>query len=192
MTSSFMNLNSIVQNNRNQLFDILKGITIFMGALSTEFKIYNYSDIVSYRPIERGHDEKKKHGITRAVVGGVLAGGAGAVVGAVTGGKHNEILDQLAVVINFSDGSNESVIFVNTETKGMLAKQAYDYMDALIGQLESIIASNSTLNTEQKPKITEPTSSDLKSKLNELKDLVDQNLITEEEYSEKKRQLLGL
>lgn len=30
MTSSFMNLNSIVQNNRNQLFDILKGITIFM------------------------------------------------------------------------------------------------------------------------------------------------------------------
>lgn len=55
--------------------------------LDKHYRVYKFSDIVSYTPIEEGHNQTKKHGITRAVVGGAIAGGAGAIVGAVTGGK---------------------------------------------------------------------------------------------------------
>ena len=48
--------------------------------------VFRFSEILEYRLIEVGGKEvvKKKHGITRAVVGGVVLGPVGAVVGAAT------------------------------------------------------------------------------------------------------------
>lgn len=49
-------------------------------------KIYKYSDIVDYELLEDG-ESITKGGLGRAVVGGALFGGVGAVVGGVTGHK---------------------------------------------------------------------------------------------------------
>lgn len=57
-------------------------------------KVFKYDDIVSAELITRGGNEtvtttKKQGGITRAIVGGAIAGGAGAIVGAATAGEKS-------------------------------------------------------------------------------------------------------
>jgi len=51
--------------------------------------VFNYSDIISYELLEDG-ESITKGGLGRAVAGGVLFGGVGAVVGGVTGKKKTK------------------------------------------------------------------------------------------------------
>lgn len=153
------------------------------------FEVIPYSDIVGYTPIERGHSKNKKHGITRAVVGGVLAGGVGSIVGAGTGGKQFEYTDKLGVNIALKDGSFLEAFFIKQETKeGMMVKAAYDNFYRICSLLDGIIAENGH-KTSQKVEMTNPNDS-LAKQIRDLKELVDDEIITQEEFEAKKKQLL--
>lgn len=82
-------------------------------------KIYNFSDISSYELIE-DNDTIIKGGLGRAVVGGALLGGVGAIVGGTTGKKTSKKqINKLYVKITVNDFNNPVVMIkiINTPTK---------------------------------------------------------------------------
>ena len=165
--------------------------------LDKHYKVYSFSDIVSYTPIEEGHNQTKKHGITRAVVGGVIAGGAGAVVGAVTGGKNYDYIDKLGVVITFSNNENIRLMFLNSETKkgGFVANGYYKQFHDVCGVLDATISKNNQhLQLEQQKKLANSNSNSISAadEISKYKKLLDDGAITQEEFEAKKKQLLGL
>lgn len=141
---------------------------------------YSYSDIVSYIPINEGHGSIKKHTVTRAVTGGIIAGG----IGASTGGKQYQYVDKLGVTISFCDGSSLPIPLITTETKknSFTSNILYQVFDKLCSLLDSIIASNKNVNNE---------NSNINN-LKQLKQLVDEGVITQEEFEIKKKQILKI
>jgi len=169
---------------------------IFMDTtlLDKSYKIYKFDNIVSFTPIEEGHNQTKKHGITRAVVGGVIAGGAGAVVGAVTGGKNYDYIDKLGVVITFKNNENIRLMFLTSETKkgGLIANNYYKQFHDVCGVLDATINKNTQqLQLEQQKKLANsgPSSAD---EIAKFKKLAEDGIITQEEFEAKKKQLLDL
>lgn len=73
-------------------------------------KVYNYSDIVDFELLEDG-ESVAKGGIGRALVGGALFGGAGAVVGSVTR-KNKEYCNSIRVKITI-DNLSDPVVYLN-------------------------------------------------------------------------------
>lgn len=63
---------------------------------------HNYSDIVSFELLEDGKSVAEG-GLKRALVGGVLFGGAGAIVGGITGKKTNEVCNSLKIKVTISN-----------------------------------------------------------------------------------------
>lgn len=153
-------------------------------------RVINYSDIISYRVNQQGHNEKKHHGLTRAVVGGVLAGGVGAVVGAATGHKQTDYIDHLGLVVNLKDGSNFELVFIRKieqcKSNSLDARGSIKQMNSYISLLDSIIAKNQNQPVQNKTK-ADPADEILK-----YKKLADQNIISQEEFEAKKKQLLNL
>ena len=85
-------------------------------------KIYNYSDIVDFELLEDG-ESITKGGLGRAITGGLLFGGIGAVVGGITGGKRSKsICNSLKIKITVND-MRSPVVYINllaTATKRQL------------------------------------------------------------------------
>lgn len=149
------------------------------------FFLFSFEEIVGYRPLEKEHEEKKKHGLARAATGGILFGGAGAIVGAVTGGKHFNYLDKLGVSLSLTDGRSTEILLIRKATtdEGEV-EQAYGEFGNLCSFLDNIIKENT--NEEQ------PIKEDLSDQIRKLKSLVDDGILTQEEFDAKKKQLLDL
>lgn len=158
------------------------------GITSPAYYYENYSDVVSYTPINNGHNENKKHGITRAVVGGALLGGIGAVVGATTGGKHYEYIDKLAIQIGFKDDKQIIINFITKKTKAKKAEKQINEFNNLCTLLDGIIAKNN----HQEVQNVNVVNNDPAGQLRKLKLLVDEGIISEEEFEAKKKQILGI
>lgn len=156
-------------------------------------RFINYSDIISYKVNQSGHDEKKHHGITRAVVGGVIAGGVGAIVGATTGGKQNDYIDHLGLIITLKDGSNFEIVFIRKieqeKANSFTARDDIQRFNTLVSMIDAIIAKN---NQTAKTTSTENTNPDPADEIRKFKKLADDGIITQDEFEAKKKQLLGL
>lgn len=78
--------------------------------LETAIRVLPFAQILSVeRYVEKSAITKKKNPISRAVVGGVLAGGTGAVVGAISGqGEKTDIIYTLHLVFSYRSSSGES------------------------------------------------------------------------------------
>lgn len=155
---------------------------------------FRYADIISYKPVERGHSEKKHHGIARAVTGGVLLGPVGAVVGATTGGKEFDYIDELGADISLSQGNSVAIRFVKKPTKqGADTQESYKQCSSLCALLDSIIAENNT-HTDAEEQHTESSQENVyvADQLRKLKSLVDDGILTQEEFEAKKKQMLGI
>ncbi|MCO6528525.1 MAG: SHOCT domain-containing protein [Lactobacillus sp.] len=145
------------------------------------------SEIVSYQVNEKGHDENKHHVFTRAAVGAIIAGTPGAVIAGTTGGKINEYIDHLGLIINLSDGSDFEVKFltIKSKTNSSYAKDAYSELNHVIAILDGWKATE---------KVVEDTkdNTDAPAEIRRYKQLLDDGIITQEEFEAKKKQLLGL
>ncbi len=171
-------------------FDSKKKFVLEKKGLFHSARFIKYSDIISYRPNEKGHGKLVKHGITRAIVGGALAGSVGAIIGATTGGKSQEYVDHLGVIVNLKDGSNFEVVISSTSIKSnsLSAKLFFKVQDQLISTLESIVSENqSNASASNNAKSDDPTV-----EIRKYKKLADDGIITDEEFEKKKKQLLNL
>lgn len=152
-------------------------------------KIVNFSDIASYEVNQRGHDEHKHHGITRALVGGALAGGVGAIIGATTGGSDKEYTDHLGLIITLKDGSNFEIPFlrIKDKTTSLNVKDAYSKMQDVISMIEAGMQA-----TKEKSSNSSQVKDDVPSEIRKYKELADDGIISQEEFEAKKKQLLNL
>jgi DNA-directed RNA polymerase subunit RPC12/RpoP len=144
-------------------------------------------EITSYRVAEKGHDKNKHHVFTRAAVGAIIAGPAGAVIAGTTGGKINEYIDHLGLIINLADGSSFEVKFLTLESKAnsFYAKSAYSDLNHVISILDGWKATEKVVEDTQ-------DSTDAPAEIRKYKQLLDDGIITKEEFEAKKKQLLGL
>ena len=129
-------------------------MSMLLGRKSEEIPI---DSILGYSYIE----DDKKYGVGRvlgaAAVGGILFGGAGAVIGSASGFEYNGYLDT--------------------------AKN-------LMGQLDLLIKKPAVVQEEQKGEMVQPLSN--ADEIRKYKGLLDEGIITQEEFEAKKRELLNL
>lgn len=163
---------------------------------SNQFKVYKYTDLNSFELFENG--TSKVQGRTgSALVGGYFFGVVGAIAGASRSKTIDEICSSLQVKINVKDLNNPVISITLNNTP--ITKSSNDYLHlinlakSLIGNLEYI---NSIKNIVEAPKIEKVinlhNSVPLKEQLQELKDMLKEGLITQEEFEQKKKQILNL
>lgn len=153
--------------------------------------IFKYSELLDYGIVQNG-TMVTKGGLGRAVVGGALFGGVGAIVGGATGKKKGRekiteykvkiitsvpayplMYINLAVTPMYSDGINFSAC---TQTA-----------DRITAILSRIINENKTAIAI--PQQSAPSTAD---EIAKYKQLLDAGAITQEEFEAKKKQLLNL
>lgn len=153
-----------------------------------------YTDVVGYRPVEEGHSKtKKKHGIVRTVTGGALLGPIGAIAGAVSStGKQFDVVDNISVLISLKDNKTETVSILSSERdNGSFAvSSSRDELNRLSLKLDEIINANNHVEQNDTQKDI-PTKS-ISDQLHELKSLVDEGILTQDEFEAKKKQILGI
>lgn len=158
--------------------------------------LYRYDEIADFRLVEDG-DTITSGGLGRAVVGGALFGGTGAIVGAVTGGKvSKKIINTLDVVITLKDTCRNSVT-VSCLHMGQPCKSgsmSYNLSihnaQTLLDFLNAICARGASLNVQ-----TPVTSSYTPRAVDEIlkyKELLDKGIINEQQFEAKKKELLGM
>lgn len=152
----------------------------------------SYTDIIDYELIEN-EETITKGGLGRAVVGGILCGGVGAVVGGVTGGKKSKaICSSLRLRITVRDMNNPAVfvdfIKVNTKKSSFVYKEMSNQAQQCVATLQLIC---DQLEAEQSAAAA-PSGLSTAEEIKQFKDLLDQGIITQEEFEGKKKQLLGL
>ncbi|MGI6752673.1 MAG: SHOCT domain-containing protein [Anaerovoracaceae bacterium] len=155
--------------------------------------IYNFTDIIDFELLEDG-SSIAKGGLGRALAGGILFGGVGAVVGGVTGGKKSKaICDSLKIKITLNSiGTPTTYIdFIKASTK----KSSFVYKTnfKLAQECLSILQLMCSESSEQDQGVTDskPGTSEADEIL-KFKQLLDNGVITQEEFEMKKKQILGL
>lgn len=171
-------------DNRKQLFiynsDILKW---------KKCQLINYDDIFKVVPIGEFKD-KKGHPLLRSAVGATLAGDVGAVVGALTTkNKSKGIITKLQFDIYLKDKSiiKENLIspYLPTKVNSSTGKQALKDFDNWKSKFSEIM-NLSKLESSQN------SQTDEVEQLKQLKSLVDQGVITQDEFEAKKKKILGI
>lgn len=162
--------------------------------LFTEAKFVKANEIVSYRVNEKGHNEHKRHVVTRAATGAIIAGSVGAILGGTTGGKNNESIDHLGLIINLLDGSNFEIVYISGKTKsnGIVSKAAYKNLNDTVSILDSWIAQKEPENKAKSVAEEKEITDDIPDEIRKYKKLADDGIITNDEFEAKKKQLLGL
>lgn len=171
----------------NVFFNDVKKSILIKTRLSKKVKVYSYSDLINFHISNKKQvitTTKQKGAISRGLLGGALLGPAGAVIGSATAKKtstSNESQGQMKVSLYFLDGSEHN-FHMMLESK----------LNQLSAKLETIVRTNmkeNSLNDQKKETIVKDNYyEDIK----QLRKLFDEGLITEEEFSLKKEQILNL
>lgn len=165
-----------------------------------KLNVYTFDELNSYELLENGSSVMSGGlGIGRAVVGGVLAGGVGAVLGGVTKKKkQRNHVDSLKIMVTFKNRTPQSVTLDYIKKKQekdkkyekalMKAKETMAGFDYIVSELEvdrhDELVSSTNVQKEQ------PTTS--ADEIRKFKELLDEGIISQEEFDAKKKDLLGL
>lgn len=194
----------IEQNNemlaRQQIFKPTSEVGTYLKVddnnkmFMTSGLLFNYDNLVSYELIEDG-STLTKSGLGRAVVGGALFGGAGAVVGAITGHKQKETCDSLKILITLKDTNCTTVyipfITVSVKKNGTVYQSAKSLAQNCSNLLTLIVSEN---NRNEATSTNASSVSELISIADELakyKKLLDEGVLTQEEFDAQKQKLLN-
>ena len=147
---------------------------------------YSYDDITGFEMYEDGKSIMQKGGTGRAIAGGMIFGGAGAIVGASTSKRTTEsVCDTLQVVITTKGASLVKIDFLHfgdNKKSGSAYQMALDNARRCVAKLEEI-CSNHEHSTGSVSNADE---------IRKYKELCDDGIISQGEFDSKKRELLGL
>lgn len=154
-------------------------------------KIYKFIDLIDYEIIENNQtiyssiSSKGTAGIGRAVIGGILFGGVGAVVGASTAKskiatESSNIIESIKIKITINDMNIRNIIIdmgYNGLAHSKEATTIKSYVQDIVSALDIIKNSNLKSNSQY-------------DEIIKFKNLLDNGAITQEEYEVKKKQIL--
>lgn len=153
--------------------------------------IYNFHDIADFELLEDGESIVKGGGIGKTLVGGILFGGTGAVVGAVATKKERKsVCNSMKVKITLKN-LQLPVTYINLIETATL-KNSSDYRDKAQEAQEILSVLQLMCNeerVEETKSINDPGTQNIED-LRKLKPLLDDGIITQEDFDAKKRQIL--
>lgn len=144
------------------------------------YSVYKLADVLEFEYVENG-TSKVSGGLGRALVGGALFGGVGAIVGGVTGTKEKvQNIEEMKIklVINRDIPKIDYLVLNFFKVKSNSSK----YQE-LLKQAHEIVS----LLQYKKPK-----EIDSVEELKKFKNLLEEGLITQEDFDKKKNEILGL
>lgn len=157
-------------------------------------------ELIKGYEVEENGETKVASGAKAAAIGTVLFGSAGMVAGAIIGnGKEQEFADNLNLAIMLKGKTTIRVKLLSKRIKKNSAKyqQAVDSIELIVTRLNPIIREN--ISEEEvvsenicEKKQTENTRQSTVDDIREFKALLDEGIITTEEFDQKKKELLGL
>lgn len=183
-------------------------VLVLVGSSTRE--IFNYSDIIEVSYEENGSQLYTKSAgrtVGGAIVGGVLMGGAGAVVGGLSGGsKQNKEIKNMDIKILLRSTSRttcvlyfkdvDRVLKTKDETDRKLyetyvknANQAKDILSIIIDNAKQSSVPIAQLVAQP---VVAPSSSSVADELAKLANLKADGILTEEEFQAQKSKLLGM
>lgn len=155
-----------------------------------------FSEIIGSQTII---DSQVTGSVGRAVMGGAIAGGAGAIVGAVTAKKKVYLLKVTIVRENISE-SQTDIVLINTgikTTDGDYTK-ALRFAESIQSSIKAIMSLNNKENSEKNNDRSVDVDSDNNSangsvadELLKLKSLLDTGVLTQEEFDQQKQSILN-
>ncbi len=165
--------------------------------------VHNFDDVTECNFIidKKTVASIKNHGIGRAVVGGIIFGGAGAVVGAITAKdkiKETVISNGSGIGIVLKDNSSIYIpIFTGNPVSAGSAQRSRSYggtsetVDEMLQEFEKMINKSPTdVKTEASNHPDQAGSS--ADELRKYKSLLDDGIINQDEFDVKKKQLLSM
>lgn len=184
-----------------------KPMSFSMEELNQVTTVYDFSDVsyCEYLIDQQTVTSIKNNGVGRAVIGGLMFGGAGAVVGAVTAKdkiKETTVSNRAGIKVTFKDGTNIYIpiftgnpLSANSSQRSISYGGSSDSVDKMLQEFEKIISYSSPSepvlkDTPQKDNSVNSGSSS--KQLREYKSLLDDGIITQDEFDAKKKQLLNL
>lgn len=153
------------------------------------YELFSYNQIVDFELLENG-ESIASGGLGRAAVGGVLFGGAGAVVGAASR-SYKGICSELKIKITVKNYKEPAyyMVFIGSETQ-----KTGDYYKQKLKMAHDVL-SKFHLITDSMPKADSSEINFSKNKFDEIreyKSLLDEGIISQEEFEKKKKELLDL
>lgn len=154
-----------------------------------EPKIYDFSDILDFEVLENGGSIMKGHAGS-AIIGGLTFG----VVGAIAGGSRKKKVIQtcksmnILITINNSSFPNVTIPLISSEVKtdSLTYKSATKWAQNITSILTVM------QNQGKQIKSNESNNIDIAEQIKKLSDLKEQGILTEDEFTAKKKQLLGI
>jgi hypothetical protein len=155
--------------------------------------IYKYKDVIEFELLEDGITTVSG-GLDGAVVGGVLFGGAGAIVGSNVANKTaRKQIENIKIKLILND-FNCPTIYIEMWNNKPLNTSSLKYKN-IKEEAQEIISSFTVLkaNKETNLKIEQTTQTQqIYSSIRELKSLLEDGIITEEDFNKKKKEILGV
>lgn len=151
--------------------------------------VFKFSDLISYELLEDG-ESVTKGGLGSAIVGGALFGGVGAIVGGGLGKKQKSFCTSMGVMVSvnhpFFSTFQITLISGQTKTGSIIYRTAKDTANKLVA-LFSVISNYASSSSEAV--VGTLSAAD---EIKKYKELLDIGAISQEEFEQKKKQLLGL
>lgn len=163
----------------------------------TKTQFIKYNQIVDFELLENG-GSLAKGGVGRAVVGGMLFGSTGAIVGSTTR-KQKKLCESLCIKLTLKDFEEPSY-YINFIEKPVDVGSGY-YKDVvkkaqdMMSKLQLIASSMSAPVQEDTGKNMDgnaEANADPIAEIRGYKALYDEGILTEEEFQQKKKQILGI
>ena len=154
---------------------------------------YSYDDIVDFELLADGRSIITG-GVGSSIVGAALFGGIGAVVGSATGKKKiKQTCTSLMVKITVNNMASPveyiKLISSTTSKNSMIYRGAYRDAQEIISLLQLICNQRISMNNISQESTHSASAAD---EIRKYKALMDEGIITEEEFLTKKKQLLDL
>jgi len=161
-------------------------------------RVYDFDEILDVALVvdeETITEIKKKGGVGRAIVGGVLTGGVGAVVGAVTAKeklKTKTTINKAGISVKLDKqpieqlyypltGTSKFVnVYAGTLDEGAQMVDEFNRMIKISAEAENVVKDNADNTTDKA------------DELRKYKALLDDGIITQDDFDNKKKQLLDL
>jgi hypothetical protein len=167
-----------------------KGVEVYLMQGFNKTRVGLYNEKLNFWTIEQQQEivaNKSKSVIGRALLGGVLLGPVGAIVGGLTGigDKTVKVSDVDNIIsISYSQDDKDAMILFSCSNKKV--KVVYEYLKKNFG------------NKYKKPEeikfadenVTNNSKISLAEELRILKDLLDEGILTNEEFEQEKKKLL--
>jgi hypothetical protein len=168
----------------------------FIYQHNTSFsKTYDFCDLINYEVYE--NNKKTIQGRAgSALVGGVLFGVGGAIVGGSRQREINEACTQLQLIIRLNDLERPQIVIdyqIADKSVNLLVRyRMRENLQMVCSVLEYILNAKAISENDSVFQEDGSMNKSNKEQLQELKEMLDDGLITQEDFEQKKKQILGL